>query len=205
MKCGTKAALAIGVGYVLGRKHKMRLAGIMAATAATGGLAGRGGAILLRGMKALGGTDLADKLSPQMRELTETIREDLVTVGKAAATAAVSSRVESLTNSMHDRAEALRNPAETGTEAGRAAAGGARRTGERAAGGRRGGRDTGDHVEDLEDDERYDEEPDVDDSEDIDDEAGTDEPAEDETDEPPVPARPRPTARRRSPVARAER
>jgi hypothetical protein len=46
MKCGTQAALAVGAGYLLGRRRKMRLAAMVAAGAATGGLGGLGGGLL---------------------------------------------------------------------------------------------------------------------------------------------------------------
>jgi hypothetical protein len=36
MKRGTQAALALGVGYVLGRRRKMRLTTMLAAATATG-------------------------------------------------------------------------------------------------------------------------------------------------------------------------
>jgi len=39
MKGGVATALAIGVGYILGRRRKMRLATMLAAGAATGGAA----------------------------------------------------------------------------------------------------------------------------------------------------------------------
>jgi len=38
MKGGAQAALALGVGYVLGRRRKMRLATMLAVGAATGGI-----------------------------------------------------------------------------------------------------------------------------------------------------------------------
>ncbi|MBV9096311.1 MAG: hypothetical protein JO132_20965 [Streptosporangiaceae bacterium] len=109
MKGGTRAALAIGVGYMLGRRRKMRLATMLAVGAAAGGL-GPGGAILRRGAEALGSTEALSKLSPQLGDVAQTIRDDLVDAGKAAAMAAVNSRIDSLTSSLHERAETLRNP-----------------------------------------------------------------------------------------------
>src|SRR5262249_53750666 len=76
------------------------------------------------------------KMAPQLGELADTVRGDLVAAGKAAATAAVSNRGDALTDSIHDRAQHLRNPAATvaegaeeAAEAGKTAA----RTGNRAA------------------------------------------------------------------------
>jgi hypothetical protein len=57
MKGGTQAALALGVGYLLGRRRQMRLTTMLAAGAATGSVGGLGGAALKRGMKMLGSTE----------------------------------------------------------------------------------------------------------------------------------------------------
>src|SRR2546425_3892357 len=51
MKGGAQAALALGVGYILGRRRKMRLATMLALGAATGGIGGLGPAALRRGGK----------------------------------------------------------------------------------------------------------------------------------------------------------
>ena len=111
MKGGTRAAVAIGVGYVLGRRRKMRLATVLAVGAATGGIAGLGGSALRRGAQALGSTEALGKLAPQFGDIAGTVRGDLVEAGKAAAVAAVTGRIDALTDSLHDRAESLRNPA----------------------------------------------------------------------------------------------
>jgi hypothetical protein len=141
MKGGTQAALAIGMGYVLGRRRKMRLATTLAAAAATGGLGGLGGMALRRGMKMLGSTEALGKFAPQLGELADTVRNDLMDAGKAAATAAVGKRIESLTDSLHERAELVRDPGAAVGEASRTARSGAdgatqrlRRRGQEAAG-----------------------------------------------------------------------
>jgi hypothetical protein len=64
MKGGTTAALALGVGYMLGRRRKMRTAALIAAGAATGRMGGLGGTLFQRGVKMLGSSDMMEKLSP---------------------------------------------------------------------------------------------------------------------------------------------
>ena len=110
MKCGAQTALAIGVGYILGRRHKMRLATMVALGAATGGAAKLGPAALRQGTKYLGKTDIAGALGPQVTEIVDTVRGELLDATKSAAAAAVTSRIDSLSDNLHDRAETLRNP-----------------------------------------------------------------------------------------------
>jgi hypothetical protein len=110
MKCSTQAALAVGVGYVLGRRRKMRLATMIAIGAATGGLGGLATAALKRGGKFLSSTDIAGALGPQVGEIVGTVRGDLMEAGKAAAMAALSSRIDSLSDTIHDRADILKDP-----------------------------------------------------------------------------------------------
>jgi hypothetical protein len=187
MKGGTQAALALGVGYMLGRQHKMRMAAMMAAGAATGRMGGLGGAVFRRGAKMLGSNDMLGKLSPQVTEVAETVRGDLLDAGKAAVVAALNNRIESLSDSLHERAETLRNPAAAATDAGKEAGKGA----EKAARGvtRRGRRAVSDEDADVAEDEELDEPEDIEEPED-------EEPAderEDERDE-----RRAPSARRRA-------
>jgi hypothetical protein len=68
MKGGMQAALALGVGYVLGRRRKMRLTTVVAAATATGGL---GGLALKRGVKMAGSSEALGKFAPQLGELAE--------------------------------------------------------------------------------------------------------------------------------------
>jgi hypothetical protein len=193
MKCGTQAALAIGAGYLLGRRRKMRLATMAAAAAATGGLGRLGGPALQRGIKMLGSTEALGKFAPQLTELADTVRGDLIDAGKAAATAAVSNRIESLTDSLHERAEMVRDPGAAVGDAGKAARSGAgeatgrlRRRGKRAAGDEEG------------DEPRDEEEPEFDEADyEEGDEPEADEPEADEPEaEEPAPRRRRATARR---------
>lgn len=115
---GTQAAVAIGVGYVLGRRKKMRLATMLAIGAASGGLGRFGPAALRQVGKYVGKTDLAGALGPEVGDIVNTIRGDLLDASRAAAASAVTSRLDSFSDSLHDRAETLRNPAAAAGEAG---------------------------------------------------------------------------------------
>ena len=136
MKGGVQAALAIGVGYALGRRRKMRLATMVAVGAATGGVGRFGPVAMRRGAEYLGSKKLADALGPQVGEqvtdIVSTIRGELLDASKAAALAAVSGRIESLSDSLHDRAETLRNPGTAAADVADKAGGAAGRAGEAA-------------------------------------------------------------------------
>lgn len=153
MKGSTQAAFALGLGYVLGRRRKLRMATVMAGGMAVGAVGGLGGMAVKRGAKALGNTEMLSKMSPQLTEIVDTVRGDLLDAGRAAAAAAVTSRLDSITGSLHDRAETLRNPEAAAGEAGRAAKGardGAGRVSQRL---RRRGRAEDDEAVDEQDDE----------------------------------------------------
>ena len=212
MKGGTRAAVAIGVGYVLGRRRKMRLATVLAAGAATGGIAGLGGSALRRGAEALGSTEALGKLAPQFGDIAGTVRGDLVEAGKAAAVAAVTGRIDALTDSLHDRAESLRNPAAAAAGAGEAVQGatGRRPQAPRPDGGRRRRRDEDQAEPEDSGEPGYDEPEDDEDwaDEDQADEDQADDDVADDDDEAaerrPAPAR-RGGSRSRPPVTRARR
>ncbi|HEY7260199.1 MAG TPA: hypothetical protein VH589_01790 [Trebonia sp.] len=209
MKGGTRAAMAIGVGYMLGRHKRFRTATMMAAATAVGGST-VGGMALKRGMKMLSNADALNKVAPQLGGIADTVKGDLFTAGKAAAAAAVSNRLDTLTDSIHDRAERVRNPealveegagkaGSAGRKAGGAdkrAAAGAGGAARRAGRGVTGARDEEEAPEADEYDEA-DEADEYDEAEDYD-EADDREPDE-EADE--APAR-RAAPRRRSPVTR---
>jgi hypothetical protein len=216
MKCGTQAALAVGVGYLLGRRKKMRLATLAAAGAASGALGSLGGGLLKKGLKMAGSSDALGKVAPQLGDLADTLRGDLVEAGKAAAMAAFTNRVESLTDSLHERAELIRDPgaaADAATAGAGAAAGGATKTARKGADeatrrvrrARPSVRD--EEPEDIRDeDELGDEEFDSDEPDQVMDEEPMDEEPEAEEPERPTPRRRRSTTtRRRSPVVRAGR
>lgn len=124
MKGGAQAALAIGVGYILGRR-KMRLATMLAVGAAAGGIGGLGPAAARRGAKyvgsAIGSTDIAGALGPQIGEIVDTVRGELLDAAKVAAASAVTSRIDSLSDSLHERVETLVNPEAAVGRAGEAA------------------------------------------------------------------------------------
>jgi hypothetical protein len=216
MKGSMRAAAAIGIGYVLGRHRKFRTAAMMAAGMTVGGTT-VGNMVMKRGMKMLGSTEAIQKVAPQLGDLADVVRGDLVSAGKAAAAAAVSNRVDALTDSLHERAERVRNPAATvaeGTEEAAEAGRTAARTGRRAASGTAkraagtAGRLTGrgradDELDEAEPDELEPDEVDDDyEADDFEDDEYEDDDRADEADE--APAR-RTTTRRRSPVARARR
>ncbi|MGN6795104.1 MAG: hypothetical protein ACTHJW_22185 [Streptosporangiaceae bacterium] len=110
MKGGTRTGIALAVGYILGRRRKLRMTTLLATAAASGGLGALGSAALKRGagMGAAGG--LLGKVTPEVGGIAEKVRGELINAGKAAAVAAISNRVESLSDSLHERAETIRGP-----------------------------------------------------------------------------------------------
>jgi hypothetical protein len=108
----SNVALAIGAGYLLGRKRRLRLAMALAAVAATGRLGGLATKAAKRGGTMVGSSGALEKVSPEVGKVVSTVRSDLADAGKAAARAAIASRIETLTDSLHQRAEGIRNPHE---------------------------------------------------------------------------------------------
>ncbi|MDA3623811.1 hypothetical protein OU415_00105 [Saccharopolyspora sp. WRP15-2] len=100
MKSGPQIALAVAVGYALGRSRKMKLA-----IAAAGMLAGRRFSdpkeLLAKGGKLLGA-------SPEVQKLTGEARERLLDAAKSAVLAAATSKIESLGDNLTRRAAGLR-------------------------------------------------------------------------------------------------
>ena len=173
MKGSMQAAMTLGVGYALGRRKKFRTATMLAAATAFGST-GVSSLVLRRGMKMLASTDAFGKLAPQLGEIADTVRGDLLDAGKAAVGAAVSNQVDSLTSSIHQRADRLRNPAdaaaggvgeatEAAASAGSAASAGTRRATSTAGGAARkssggdvpGPRDQDDRDQDDRDQDDY--------------------------------------------------
>jgi hypothetical protein len=109
-----KMALAVGIGYLLGRRRKLRTALTLGAAAAVGRLSTDPQAMLRQGSKLLGA-------SPQLGQAAG-LGKPLATAGKAAAAAAVSHGIDSVGDRMRRKADALRGFQEGGAaEEGRAA------------------------------------------------------------------------------------
>src|SRR5689334_25221553 len=81
-------ALGIGIGYVLGRQHKLRLALLLGGAAATGQLGGMSTQLLQRGGELL-------RSSPELAKFTDTATK-LLDAGRGAAISAMNSKVEAL-------------------------------------------------------------------------------------------------------------
>lgn len=109
MKRQTGMALGVGVGYLLGRSHKTRrLALMLAAAGATAKLGNPGQ--LLRGATGPAGGALS--------KIAEDVPGRLVEAGKAAATAAAASKIDTLVDRVHSQTEALRRPSVPGDSEG---------------------------------------------------------------------------------------
>jgi hypothetical protein len=103
MKDGLRIAAAVGVGYLMGRRRKMRLALTLAAAGASRRLGKTPGGLVKEGTKLL-------STSPEVKALTETVRGRLVEAGKAAAVTAASSQIDALSDRLQRRSDALRRP-----------------------------------------------------------------------------------------------
>ncbi|MFR9779312.1 hypothetical protein ACL02O_25060 [Micromonospora sp. MS34] len=100
MKSGARIALAVGFGYVLGRRRKLRTALTLAAAVAAGRASQQPG-----GLKKVA-TDLLN-VNPQLSNLTK-LGGPLATAGKAAASAAAGSGIDALSGRLRGSADALR-------------------------------------------------------------------------------------------------
>jgi hypothetical protein len=117
MKCGTQTALAVGAGYLLGRRRRFKLAIGLSIAAATGGFGGFTGQLVKRGGKLIGSTDALGKLSPELGEITDLVRGDLLEVGKTAMLTAARGQLDRVSDKLHDRADAIRLAGERGNGA----------------------------------------------------------------------------------------
>jgi hypothetical protein len=115
MNTGARVGLAVAAGYFLGRLHKMKWALGLAALAGRGKLPSGPGGLVQQGAKLL-------TSSPEFSKLTDEMKGRLIEAGKAAAVAAVSSKIDSLSEGLRERSEAMRATRAGGT--GGAAAGG---------------------------------------------------------------------------------
>ena len=114
MNSGACLGLALAAGYLLGRFHKMKWALGLAALAGGRRLPGGPGGLVQQGAKLL-------TSSPEVTKLTDEMKGRLVDAGKAAAVAAVSSKINSLGEGLRERSDAMRDVSAGGT--GGAAAG----------------------------------------------------------------------------------
>lgn len=89
-------ALAVAGGYVLGRTKKAKLA------LSIGGMV-LGRRLQLDPQRLLSLVDQQLKANPQLGELREQLREDLGGVGRAAAGAFLTRRIDGLADSLHER------------------------------------------------------------------------------------------------------
>lgn len=100
MKSGARIALAVGFGYVLGRRRKLRTALTLAAAVAAGRASQNPGGLKQMATGLLGS-------NPQLGNLTK-LGAPLVTAGRAAATAAAGSGIEAVSGRLRGGADALR-------------------------------------------------------------------------------------------------
>lgn len=103
MKSGARIAVAVGVGYLLGRTRKMRLALTLAGIGASGRVGGGPAGLVKQGTKLLGS-------SPELKTLGETVRGRLVDAGKTAAMTAASSQIDALSDRLQERTRSLSRP-----------------------------------------------------------------------------------------------
>lgn len=102
MKSGPQLALAVGFGYLLGRRKRLRTALVLGAAAAVGRLSRDPRQLLTHGTRALGA-------SPELSRVAG-LGGPLVEAGKAAARAAVTNRIDSVSERLSQRSEGLRRP-----------------------------------------------------------------------------------------------
>ncbi|MEV0001229.1 hypothetical protein AB0H28_02935, partial [Micromonospora sp. NPDC050980] len=114
MKSGARIALAVGFGYVLGRRRKLRTALTLAAAVAAGRAS----------RNPTGLKQMADGLlgsSPQLGNLSR-LGAPLLTAGRAAATAAAGSGIDAVGGRLRSGADALRRRSGAPPEGGRRSA-----------------------------------------------------------------------------------
>ncbi|WIX75122.1 hypothetical protein QRX50_26615 [Amycolatopsis carbonis] len=95
MKAGTRMALGVAAGYLLGRTKKGRLALMIAAAGATGKAGVSPAKLVQSGLKQLG-------TSPEVGQLTSLARDELLSAAKSAVVTAASGRIESLSERLQD-------------------------------------------------------------------------------------------------------
>ncbi|WP_156056425.1 hypothetical protein [Streptosporangium roseum] len=177
VKCGAQIALAVGAGYLLGRNRRLRMAIALAAAGATGRLGASGSDLVQQALKKLG-------TIPELEKIVDSVRGELFEVGKAAAKAAATKQVDTLTSKLHERADMLRTtgkPEEAEEEEEEEQEPAPKRRGRQAGKAREEEPEEEEEEEDLEEEE----------------------PEEEEEEEPEPAPRRRPSAARRRPAAKA--
>ncbi|SCL62929.1 hypothetical protein GA0070606_3708 [Micromonospora citrea] len=100
MNSGARIGLAVGFGYLLGRRRKLRTALTLAAAVAAGRASREPGGLLKAGGNLL-------QSSPQLTNLGR-LGGPLAAASKAAATAAAGSGIDALSGKLRGSADALR-------------------------------------------------------------------------------------------------
>ncbi|MEU6078250.1 hypothetical protein [Micromonospora sp. NPDC047074] len=100
MNSGARIGLAVGFGYLLGRRRKLRTALTLAAAVAAGRASREHGGLLKAGGNLL-------KSSPQLSNIGR-LGGPLAAASKAAATAAAGSGIDALSGKLRGSADALR-------------------------------------------------------------------------------------------------
>ncbi|MBF8189623.1 hypothetical protein ITP53_28585 [Nonomuraea sp. K274] len=99
-----KVALALVAGYYLGRRQKLRLALALATAGVTRKMRRDGGGLLQQGSKVL-------SASPEVADMTDRLKGEVLQVAKAAAVSAASRQIDSLTTKLREGSETRRQPA----------------------------------------------------------------------------------------------
>ena len=107
MNNGARIGLAVGAGYLLGRRRKLRKALVLAAAVAAG-RASHSGGLMNAGSRLL-------HSSPHLGNLGR-LGGPLVTASKAAATAAAGSGIDAVGNKLRGSADALRRKGGAGQQ-----------------------------------------------------------------------------------------
>ncbi|MGK5743136.1 hypothetical protein [Micromonospora sp. URMC 103] len=100
MNTGARIGLAAGLGYLIGRRRKLRTALALAAAVAAGRASMHPGGLLKRGAELL-------QSSPHAANLGR-LGGPLAMAGKAAATAAAGNSIDALSGKLRDSADSLR-------------------------------------------------------------------------------------------------
>ncbi|MFI7577563.1 hypothetical protein [Micromonospora sp. NPDC049497] len=108
MNNGARIGLAVGAGYLLGRRRKLRKALVLAAAVAAGRASQNSGGLMNAGSRLL-------QSSPQLSNLGR-LGGPLVSASKAAATAAAGSGIDAVGGKLRGSADALRRKGGAGQQ-----------------------------------------------------------------------------------------